>query len=139
MAFNGHDYIEEFAREVFQENNLVIERPHLVISERRSEYISLIYLDEGDNPKTWIMSEYWDETDKGDNLTVRTDSFTDLMLRFFSSTLHYFPATFLFVTEEEEKNVEKRFKRYSKSQKKIAKQIENSQTNNMIVKETKKA
>lgn len=134
MAFDDHDYIEEFAAEVFEENNLVIERPHLVISERRSEYISLIYLDEGDNPKTWIMSEYWDEEDKGDNLRVRTNSFTDLMLGFFSSTLHYFPATFLFVTQEEKKNVEKRFERYNKSQKKIAQQIRKSQTNNTIVK-----
>lgn len=138
MAFDDLDYIEEFGREVFKENKLVIERPHMVISERRSDYISLIYLDEGDNPKVWIMSEYWDENDEGDNLVVRTESFTDLMLAFFSSTLGYFTAGFHFVTEEEMKDedfIKKRYIKWYKSLVKIEKQIKEAPTDNSLIKD----
>lgn len=136
MAFDDLDHIDEFGKEVFEENKLTIERPHLVISERRSEYITLIYLDEGDNPRTWIMSDYWDEEKDGENLVVRTKSFTDLMLIFFSSTLKYHTAGFHFVTEEESKDeeiIQKRYLKWFKSLKKIADSIgENKVTNTMV-------
>ncbi|MFK7946921.1 MAG: SMI1/KNR4 family protein [Saprospiraceae bacterium] len=138
MAFDDLDYIEEFGKEVFEENKLVIERPYMVISERRNEYISLIYLDSDDNPKVWIMTEYWDDNDDGENLVVRTESFTDLILAFFSQMLGYYTAGFHFVTAEDQKDedvIKKRYMKWYKSLVKIEKQIEENQTDNPFIKE----
>ncbi|UUC45760.1 hypothetical protein [Flavobacterium cerinum] len=95
MSFESLDYINSFANEVFQENALQIEKDFFVISERRNDYISLLYSDE-ENPEVWIMSEYWDEKD-GENLSVRTNSFTALMLIFFQQTLRNHTASFHFI------------------------------------------
>ncbi|WP_299365891.1 SMI1/KNR4 family protein [Winogradskyella sp.] len=139
MAFDDLDYIEQFGKEVFETNQLKMERPFMVISERRNDYITLIYLDEGDNPKTWIMSEYWDSEQKVENLEIRTDSFTDLILGFFQQSLINFPFTFNFVTEEEKKEdkdvVKKRYINWFKNLKSIEEEINlNGSKNNLLIK-----
>ncbi|MBA5630541.1 SMI1/KNR4 family protein [Moheibacter lacus] len=98
MAFEDLEYINEFADEVFTNNSQKFEKSIFVISERRNDYISLIYADE-ENPKVWIMSEYWDE-ENGENLSLRTSSLTDLMNVFFEQTLRNHPFSFHFVSEE---------------------------------------
>ena len=102
MSYEGLDYAEEFSKEVFEENKISFNRPLLVISERRNDYVSFIYLDENENPSVWITSHYWDdEFEKEKNLSKRTNKFTDIFLSFFNSTLNDFTATFHFVNDEE--------------------------------------
>lgn len=137
MAFDDLDYIEQFGKEIFETNQLKMKRPFMVISERRNDYITLIYLDEGDNPKTWIMSEYWDE-EKGENLEIRTDSFTDLFLVFFKQSLINFPFTFNWVTEEDRKDkdvVKKRYMNWFRNLQSIEERINSNNSNNTLVKE----
>lgn len=141
MSFLDLDYAQEFGKEVFEKNKLRIERTHLVISERRNEYITFIYLDEGDNPETWIMSEYWGEG-KGENLASRTKTFTELITVFFQRALRNFPYTFNWVTEEEKKKdediVEKRYMNWFRNLNTVAKRIEASQSDNELVKDFNK-
>ena len=135
MAFEDLEYIENFAKEVFRENKLKIERPYIVISERRNDYITLIYLDEGDNPTTWVMSEFW-HGDSSD-LVIRTDTFIDLIIIFFLQTLLYFPASFYFVTKEEQKDedvVKKRYSKWYRGLKKIRESIKENSENNEFLK-----
>lgn len=115
MSYQSLNYIESFGKEVFKNNNFKTERPYIVISERRNEYISLIYLDEGDDPNVWIMSEYWDEENRGENLVVRSESLTKLMLSFFSEALINKPFTFYFVDskiKDKEAFLENRFNQW---------------------------
>ena len=60
MAFEDLDYINEFANDVFENNSITLENEFLILSERRNDYISLIFTKE-ENPAVWIMSECWDE------------------------------------------------------------------------------
>ncbi len=138
MAFDDLDYIEQFGKGIFETNKLKMERPFMVISERRNDYITFIYLDEGDNPKTWIMSEYWDEEEKGENLEIRTDSFTDLILSFFQQSLINFPFTFNWVTEEDKKDkdvVKKRYMNWFRNLQSIEEKINSNSSNNTLVKQ----
>lgn len=138
MAFDELDYIEQFGEKVFKTNQFKMERPYMVISERRNEYITLIYLDKGDNPKTWIMSKYWDEKEKGKNLEIRTDSFTDLILVFFQQSLINFPFTFNWVTEEDQKDkdvVEKRYINWFRNLQSIEEKIKSNSSKNTLVKQ----
>ncbi len=114
MAFADLDYINNFANEVFENNARPPKEDFFVISERRNDYISLIYA-EGDNPKVWIMSEYWDDTQKGENLAIRTGSFTELMNLFFKQTLTNHPASFYFVPQhvaDSEAYIRKKYKNW---------------------------
>lgn len=136
MSFDDLDYIEEFGREVFEENSFAPDKPYMVISERRNDYITFIYLDEGDNPKTYIMSEFWDE-EEGDNIQERTSSFTDLILVFFQQSLIYFTASFHFVDEhEKDKNiVKKRYLNWFKNLRTIADKIDRNTSDNTLIKD----
>jgi hypothetical protein len=138
MSYEHIDYITEFGDEVFEANNFKPSRPLIVISERRNDYISLIHTDEGDNPKVWIMSEYWDENEKGKNLTVRKNSFTDLIDIFFIQTLSNHTAGFHFVSSEIpeykiEKHIQKLYSNWIKSLKKIKETIDNYSGDNTLV------
>ena len=100
MSYEDLDYTTEFGEQIFESNNFTANQPVIIISERRNDYISLIYPDEGDNPKVWIMSEYWDDDEEGENLTTRMNSFTDLIDSFFTQTLINHTAGFHFVSSE---------------------------------------
>jgi len=134
MSFDSREHIEEFAADVFAENKICLDRPHLVISERRNEYISLIYLDEGDNPSTWIMSEYWDK--ESENLELRTHSLTLLMTHYFESTLEGHPAGFHFVTPEESKDpdiVQNRYLEWFDRLRNVREHIRNHSSENSLI------
>lgn len=137
MAFDDLDYINSFAAEVFEENALKIEQDFFVISERRNDYISLIYSGE-DNPKVWIMSEYWNEEDKGENLAVRTNSFTELMSVFFRKTLHYYTAGFHFIphnVKNPEKYTREKYKDWFNGLKAIKNIIDQYNNENPLINE----
>lgn len=136
MAFEDLDYINEFAHEVFDNNSLKIEKEFLVISERRNDYISLIFT-EYENPEVWIMSEYWDEKE-GENLSVRTKSFTDLMNIFFRQTLQNQTASFHFVSskiKDTEKYIRKKYISWAKGLNEIKEKIDKNETENILVSE----
>lgn len=134
MSFEDLDYINKFANHVFEYNSLKLEKEYLVISERRHDYISLIFTDE-ENPKVWIMSEYWDEK-KGDNLSIRTDSFTDLMNLFFRQTLRNHTASFHFVPsriKNTEKYIKNKYLEWSDAVQEIKLSIKNNHVNNPLI------
>lgn len=134
MSYEGLDYINEFANEVFQNNSLTLDKEYLVISERRNDYISLIYTDEK-NPKVWIMSEYWDEND-GENLSIRSDNFIDLINKFFKNSLLNQTATFHFVSTEikdTEKYIKNKYHDWSKGLYEIKSLIDKNSTGNYLI------
>ncbi|MBZ4043767.1 MULTISPECIES: hypothetical protein [Flavobacterium] len=136
MAFEDLDYINEFAEEVFENNSLKPKKEFLVISERRSDYISLIFTGE-ENPPVWIMSEYWDESD-GENLSVRTESFTDLMNAFFRKTLQNQTASFHFVSNEikdSETYIRNKYIAWAKGLNEIVSKIDLYRTENHLVRQ----
>lgn len=138
MSYNSFDYIKEFGEEVFQENDLKLERPHLVISERRNEYITMIYLDEAENPKTWIMSECWDESKEGNNLEIRAKSFISLMTGFFRMSLINTPFSFNFVDSKlknPEKVIKTRYDKWSVAVSNINNRAKEEITDNVLIKE----
>lgn len=134
MAFEDLDYINEFAEDVFDNNSLKLEKELLVISERRNDYISLIFT-QYENPEVWIMSEYWDEKE-GANLSVRTKSFTDLMNVFFRQTLQNQTASFHFVSskiKDTEKYIRNRYISWAKGLNEIKEKIDENKTENILV------
>jgi len=139
MSYDGLEYADEFSKEVFEDNNVNINRQILVISERRNDYVSFIYLDENDNPPIWIISHYVNEEDREKNLAKRKNKFTDLFLSFFNDTLNDFPATFSFVTENEinenENIVRDRYMNWFRNLLEVKKTIDNATENNLLVNE----
>ncbi len=134
MAFEDLDYINEFASEVFSNNSLKLENEFLVISERRNDYISIIFT-ENENPPVWIMSEYWNEKD-GENLSIRTKSFTDLMNVFFRQTLQNHTASFHFVSskiKDTEKYIRNKYISWAKGLNQIKEKIDDNKTENSLV------
>lgn len=134
MAFNDLDYINKFAIEVFETNSLEIDKDFIVISERRYDYISLIYTDE-ENPKVWIISKYWDEED-GVNFTIRSNSFTELFNSLFINSLENKIFTFNYIpenTKNKKKYYKNKFIEYAEGLDEIKKLIDNSNPNNQLV------
>lgn len=134
MAFEDLDYINEFASEVFSNNSLKLENEFLVISERRNDYISIIFT-ENENPPVWMMSEYWNEKD-GENLSIRTKSFTDLMNVFFRQTLQNHTASFHFVSskiKDTEKYIRNKYISWGKGLNQIKEKIDDNKTENSLV------
>lgn len=134
MAFEDLDYINEFASEVFSNNSLKLENEFLVISERRNDYISIIFT-ENENPPVWMMSEYWNEKD-GENLSIRTKSFTDLMNVFFRQTLQNHTASFHFVSskiKDTEKYIRNKYISWAKGLNQIKEKIDDNKTENSLV------
>lgn len=134
MAFEDLGYINEFASEVFSNNSLKLENEFLVISERRNDYISIIFT-ENENPPVWMMSEYWNEKD-GENLSIRTKSFTDLMNVFFRQTLQNHTASFHFVSskiKDTEKYIRNKYISWAKGLNQIKEKIDDNKTENSLV------
>ncbi|MBW7674947.1 hypothetical protein [Chryseobacterium chendengshani] len=134
MAFEDLDYINEFANDVFENNSLRLENEFLVLSERRNDYISIIFTKE-ENPAVWIMSEYWDES-KGENLSIRTKSFTDLMNEFFRQTLQNHTSSFHFVSskiKDTEKYIENKYISWVKGLNEIKQKIDDDKIENNLV------
>lgn len=134
MAFEDLDYINEFANEVFSNNSLELEDEFIVISERRNDYISLIFT-ENENPQVWIMSECWDKKN-GENLSIRTESFTDLMNLFFRETLQNHTASFHFVSskiKDTEKYIRNKYICWVKGLNQIKEKINDNKTDNSLV------
>ncbi len=123
MAYDHLGDINQFALKTFKRNSLEPESTFLVISERRYEYISLIHVGE-DDPQVWIMSEFWDSSD-GENLTIRNNSFTELINSFFRRCLSGYPASFGWVPEGEDRAayIDMQFKAWEDGINGIAEQI----------------
>lgn len=137
MAFDDLGYIWEVGENAFSNSKKAITEPYIIISERRNDYVSLIYLNESANPKVWIMDCYWDEDDDGENLVVRANSFTDLMISFFSQTLVNHPFGFHWVTKEEKEEnsniIQDRYKKWLTGLATINQRIKSSNNENEII------
>jgi hypothetical protein len=135
MSYKNLNHIWNFGKEVFKNNKTKIEKQNIVISERRNECISFIYLNEDDDPKVWIISKYWNDKDDDENLTVRANSFTELILYFFSQTLRNQTYGFHFVNSEEKSknNVKDKYIKWAKGLAKIKELTTNYNGDNKLI------
>ena len=136
MAFKYFDHNQSYGETVFAKNNFEPKRPYLVISERRYDYMTFLYLDEGDNPKTWIMSESWDQENDGDNLQIRSNSFTELITYFFGNAVLNSNPSYGFNREEEstQELIHEKHQNWLRMLKSIKERIDSNKSTNELVK-----
>ncbi|RKR10766.1 hypothetical protein C8C82_2759 [Flavobacterium sp. 81] len=136
FSYQDYEDIREHVNDTLEETKFKFEKDIFPISHYRYDYFTFFYKDESDNPKVWLYKQYVQENEK--NPKLMETQFTDTIIMFFQRILVNKTAGFHWVTAEEEKNnkniVEDRYIKWFSSLFKMKKWIENSKSDNVLVK-----